>query len=59
MPLILKKDEGIRDKAMLEVMYSSGLRVSELLNLTRDQVNHNRNMIKVMGKRSKRADYSN
>lgn len=49
----LEKDDEIRDKAMLEVMYSSGLRVSELLNLTRDQINHNRNMIKVMGKGQK------
>lgn len=49
----LSKDEGIRDKAMLEIMYSSGLRVSELLNLTRDQVNHMRNTIKVMGKGQK------
>lgn len=47
------KGEGIRDKAMLEVMYASGLRVSELLNLTRDQINHNRNTIKVLGKGSK------
>jgi len=49
----LTKDEGLRDKAMLEVMYSSGLRVSELLNLTRDQINHSRNIIKVMGKGQK------
>lgn len=46
----ITKDEGLRDRAMLEVMYSSGLRVSELLNLTRDQVNHNRSTLKVMGK---------
>lgn len=46
-------NEGLRDRAMLEVMYSSGLRVSELLNLTRDQVNHSRNTIKVMGKGQK------
>lgn len=49
----LTKPEGLRDKAMLEVMYSSGLRVSELLNLTRDQINHSRNMIKVLGKGQK------
>lgn len=49
----LDKDDGIRDKAMLEVMYSSGLRVSELLNLTRDQINANRNIIKVLGKGQK------
>lgn len=44
------KDEGIRDKAMIEVMYASGLRVSELLGLRIDQVNFNKGIIKVFGK---------
>lgn len=49
----LTKATGIRDKAMLELMYASGLRVSELLTLKRDQVNINRGLIRVFGKGSK------
>lgn len=44
---------GIRDKAMLEVMYASGLRVSEILALKREQVNFNRGIIKIRGKGDK------
>lgn len=44
---------GLRDKAMLEVMYASGLRVSELLNLKREEVNFNRGIIKIRGKGGK------
>lgn len=49
----LTKPAEIRDKAMLEVMYASGLRVTELLTLRIDQVNLNRNVIRVFGKGSK------
>ena len=49
----LTKPEGQRDKAMLEVMYSSGLRISELLNLKMKQINFDRGMIKIVGKGNK------
>ena len=49
----LEKAEGIRDKAMLETMYASGLRVSELLKLKRGDVDLKRNIIKVFGKGQK------
>lgn len=49
----LTKKDGIRDKAMIEVMYSSGLRVSELLGLTLTSINKNKGIIKVYGKGNK------
>lgn len=49
----LASPSGIRDRAMLETMYSSGLRVSELLNLKRGQVNLNKCIITVFGKGAK------
>ena len=49
----LTKNEGQRDKAMLEVMYSSGLRISELLSLKVKQVNFERGIIKIVGKGNK------
>lgn len=42
--------EGLRDKAILEVLFSTGLRVSELTSLNRDQVNIERREFGVMGK---------
>ena len=49
----LEKNEGQRDRAMLEVMYSSGLRISELLNLTMRQINFERGMLRIIGKGNK------
>jgi integrase/recombinase XerD len=44
---------GLRDRAMFELMYGSGLRVSELLNLTLSQVNLPEAFLKVRGKGGK------
>ena len=45
-------EKDLRDKAILELMYSSGLRVSEVSNLTSNSINKN-NSIRVLGKGSK------
>ncbi len=49
----ITKDNGMRDKAMLELMYATGLRVSELLSLQFKNVNMQNAMIKVYGKGNK------
>ncbi len=45
--------QGLRDKAILELLYSSGLRVSELCNLNRDHINLERGEFMVRGKGQK------
>lgn len=49
----MTEDVGIRDKAMLELMYATGLRVSELVGLNIDDIDINIGVIQVMGKGSK------
>lgn len=49
----MTKKEGIRDRAMLEVMYASGLRVSELLALKLSQYSSSLNCLKIYGKGNK------
>ena len=46
----MDKRSGVRDKAILQVLYSTGLRVSELVNLNRDEVNLNTGEFPVIGK---------
>lgn len=42
-----------RDKAMIEMLYATGVRISELVNLKITDIDMNRSVIKVMGKGSK------
>ena len=44
---------GLRDRAMLELLYACGLRVTELVSLTISQVSFNQGVLRIMGKGSK------
>lgn len=54
---LLKKPEGkkisLRDRAILELMYSSGLRASEVINIKTDDINFEAGFIRITGKGSK------
>lgn len=46
----IKTIRGLRDRAILELFFSTGLRVSELVGLNRDQVNFDTREFGIMGK---------
>lgn len=57
---IRKKLAGHREKAIVELLYSTGCRVSELANLKRDDIDWNQNTVKIFGKGGKhRISYLN
>lgn len=49
----LDSEQGLRDRAIIELLFSSGLRVSELVNLNRDHINLKRREFMVRGKGQK------
>ena len=49
----LDNDEDIRNRAMFEIMYACGLRVSEVVSLRVDDIDLNDHVLRVIGKGSK------
>ena len=49
----IRKPIGMRNSAMMEIMYGAGLRVSELIALRLQDINLDSNFVRVMGKGSK------
>src|SRR3990172_3323399 len=49
----ISKVDGLRDKAILETLFSTGLRVSELAKLNRDKINLQRREFGIVGKGGK------
>ncbi len=53
MSIDTSKEEGKRDRCMLELLFSTGLRVSELVKLNKDQINLDRREFGIIGKGGK------
>lgn len=49
----IDSEAGMRDRAIIELLFSSGLRISELVNLNRDHINTKRREFMVRGKGQK------
>lgn len=49
----ISTDKGKRDKAIMEVMYGTGLKVSELVNLNMDDININLNYVRCNGSKGR------
>lgn len=49
----LEKPAGLRDRAMLELLYATGLRISELVNLTSNALNRRQGAVRIVGKGGK------
>jgi integrase/recombinase XerC len=45
--------DGLRDQLMLELFYATGIRLTELINIQDNDINHFQSTLKVLGKRNK------
>lgn len=45
--------KGQRDKLLLEMLYATGMRLSELIGLTNERINYYEKVVKIVGKRNK------
>ncbi|MFH0802298.1 MAG: site-specific tyrosine recombinase/integron integrase [bacterium] len=52
-PVVLNNDKGIRDKAVLEILYATGIRISELVGLNLESIDMENLTMRVRGKGSK------
>jgi len=53
MSIDTSKEEGLRDRAILDLLFSTGLRVSELVSLNKDKINLDRKEFGIIGKGNK------
>ena len=52
------KPQGVRDNALLEILYGTGMRVSELIGLDMDDIHLSMGFVRVFGKGGKGTNYS-
>ena len=53
LPAVLRQDQALRDRLIVEMLYATGIRVSELCGLDIDDVDTGRRLLRVLGKGNK------
>ncbi len=49
----IEKSEGLRDRAMMELLYATGMRVSEIINISEEDIDFRERFIRIKGKGGK------